>query len=120
VRKLILVAVIGLGAWSYYQHELSGRSPAESDRPHQVTKPGHVERSTAGQIAPKFKCDGRQYCSQMKSRAEAEFLSGTARTQRWTETAMEFHVKTIHVSEVRNIDAGHAPGRKLPAVGLGR
>jgi len=33
---------------------------------------------------------------------------------------MEFHVKTIHVSEARNIDAGHAPGRKLPAVGLGR
>ena len=74
MKKLILVAVIGLGAWSYYQHEFLGRSPVESDQPHQVTKPGHVERSTAAQNAPIFKCDGRQYCSQMKSRAEAEFF----------------------------------------------
>ncbi|WP_331498316.1 excalibur calcium-binding domain-containing protein [Pseudomonas sp.] len=37
---------------------------------------GDVRREVATQSTqPSFRCDGRQYCSQMTSRAEAEFFT---------------------------------------------
>jgi len=67
LKKLLLLAVIGLVAWSYYQKEL-GRGPISAGR--SLLK----AREAAGDETSRFHCDGRQYCSQMRSRAEAEFF----------------------------------------------
>jgi hypothetical protein len=44
-------------------------------------------------VSTKFKCDGRQYCSQMTSREEAEFFTKIVQIQKWMATMMEFLVK---------------------------
>lgn len=74
MKKIILIAVIGFGAWSYYQKESLSRQEIEPEKPRQVTKTSRVDPPTTAQIAQRFQCDGRQHCSQMTSRAEAEFF----------------------------------------------
>lgn len=70
MKKIILIAVIGFGAWSYYTKN-------EESMPTQRS-PEMVETRTGFTIQPSqssFRCDGRQHCSQMTSRAEAEFFA---------------------------------------------
>lgn len=74
MRKIILLAVIFFGAWSYYQEKLSSGQKPELEEQHNVTKSSHVGPTATTQSAQRFKCDGRQHCSQMNSRAEAEFF----------------------------------------------
>jgi len=74
LKKILLMAVIGFGAWGYYQNEVVSRSSIEPKQQQQVTNSKQMGQPTTAQMAPRFRCDGRQYCSQMHSRAEAEFF----------------------------------------------
>ena len=74
MKKIILVAVISFSAWSYYQKQLLSEQKIERVEPQQITKSNRMDQTTTAQSASSFKCDGRQYCSQMTSRAEAEFF----------------------------------------------
>jgi len=73
LKKIVLLAIVLIAAWFFY-----GNKPADNwsvDR----AQPEHVAQSTnRGQESPQavssFRCDGRVYCSQMASRAEAEFF----------------------------------------------
>ncbi|PKM04305.1 MAG: calcium-binding protein [Gammaproteobacteria bacterium HGW-Gammaproteobacteria-6] len=72
MKKIILVALLGFGAWSLYTknidtapsavHNSSGSGDLRAEAPIQSTQHS-------------FRCDGRQHCSQMTSRAEAEFFT---------------------------------------------
>ncbi len=61
-----MFAVICLGAWSYYQKEFR-QSPSIALKQPNLEGPTVPTKS-------RFQCDGRQYCSQMTSRAEAEYF----------------------------------------------
>ena len=67
MKKFILLALIGFSAWNYYSknesatHSSAGVAEVRVEAPFQ-------------QSQPNFTCDGRQHCSQMTTRAEAEFF----------------------------------------------
>lgn len=68
-RKIILIlAVTAIGAFAYQRLDIK---PAVTPISHSITKPNTAFSSQSEQ---QFKCDGRQHCSQMTSRAEAEFF----------------------------------------------
>lgn len=50
---------------------------------------------TARDDHQKFKCDGRQYCSEMTSREDAVYFFATVRTQKWMGTVTGFLVRMI-------------------------
>jgi len=75
LKKIILMAVIGFAGWSYYQNGMPGRSSVDQQTPSQPLAPDQVAQSRASQVVPKFRCDGRQHCSQMTSREEAVFFT---------------------------------------------
>jgi hypothetical protein len=58
---IILFALLAYGTWSFYQSE---GAPAPQPSAAIITS----------QPKQTFSCDGRQHCSQMNSRAEAEFF----------------------------------------------
>jgi len=65
MKKLIIFALIIIGAWKYYSESFSPKQGAmykSLPAPHVVT------------IKNNFRCDGRQHCSQMNSRAEAVYF----------------------------------------------
>lgn len=66
MRDLVIVLLLAFGGWKLYQSqegspviELNGSSQVQSA----------ISTSTG-----RYRCDGRQYCGQMNSRAEAEFF----------------------------------------------
>jgi hypothetical protein len=63
MKKLIIYALITLVGWNYYQ---KNNVSAEEE--------SQTLETVASQPAENFSCDGRQYCSQMQSRAEAEYF----------------------------------------------
>ncbi len=74
MKKLLVIAVLLFAAWKGYEHlssplsathDPSGPAPASLQAPTAEVTTGN---------ASTFKCDGRQHCSQMNSRAEAEFF----------------------------------------------
>lgn len=78
MKKVILLILLAAAAWNYYLTEAQRTTVKE--RVHEYTQPDTLNRVLTGK-APRyaakqsaFRCDGRQYCSQMKSRAEAEFF----------------------------------------------
>jgi excalibur calcium-binding domain-containing protein len=65
MKNVILLALmVSLGWYGYSQYQRRANIPAA------------IEASTAPQSAPEsqFKCDGRTYCSQMTSCAEATYF----------------------------------------------
>jgi hypothetical protein len=64
-RAILLVAVASYAGWSYFKGNQSVVMPS-------VFKP-HTEPAENLQ-SPAFQCDGRVHCSEMRSRAEAEFF----------------------------------------------
>ncbi len=71
MKKLILYALIALAGWQFYTDHYTS---AKTDTP--VTQQAYVPPAVP-KLSPtteKFSCDGRQYCSQMRSRAEAEYF----------------------------------------------
>ncbi|WNO59693.1 excalibur calcium-binding domain-containing protein [Rheinheimera sp. MMS21-TC3] len=73
MKKLILIALIAFGGWQYYQKQTDAPvvEPVEQVFP-DYSIPLQKARDTANKL--QYRCDGRQHCSQMTSRAEAEFF----------------------------------------------
>jgi hypothetical protein len=71
MMKIILLVIICIGVWSYYQKE-PRQSP--SIAPESIGKSTQTHQQPAVHTEPQFHCDGRQYCSQMTSRAEAKYF----------------------------------------------
>ncbi len=87
MKKLILVAVILIFAWSYYKKESVHLKPIVVNQPDPIGQSTHSDRravlknetqqtdqQAVSRSEAEFKCDGREYCGQMNSRAEAEFF----------------------------------------------
>ncbi|MFZ2973445.1 MAG: excalibur calcium-binding domain-containing protein [Ferribacterium limneticum] len=93
MKKILFIAVIIFGAWQFYHekntHSLLGKD-IQIEEPRKIGKnqqsdlpPSRLSQSEqpgdTAQITPappqQFACDGRQHCSQMTSRAEAEFFT---------------------------------------------
>lgn len=71
MRKIILLAIICFGVWSYYQNAPRSMQSVEGGQFQTGYNPADLDQA---QPETDFRCDGRQYCSQMTSRAEAEFF----------------------------------------------
>ena len=70
--KLVLVLlVLAIGAFTYQRLDRISAPKQPSNTPTNIT-PSIITNPI--QATPQFKCDGRQHCSQMKSRAEAVFF----------------------------------------------
>lgn len=74
MKKLLLIALISFGAWNYYQKQSAPKPIAEPVT--RVLPDYTVPIQKARDVAARqnFRCDGRQHCSQMTSRAEAEYF----------------------------------------------
>lgn len=62
-----MIVLIALGAFSYYIKNIAPTSVEAISFEDRSTSPIKVSSN-------KFKCDGRQHCSQMNSRAEAVYF----------------------------------------------
>lgn len=68
MAKLVILALLVAFGWNHYQNNLSSA-------PEQTEQETYEEPITLiSQPTESFSCDGRQHCSQMRSRAEAEFF----------------------------------------------
>jgi len=76
MKRLIIIVLLGLLAWQGYTRYQSNRaaSPAQLGTTN-IEEPS-ASPSPKAEAAPseQFKCDGRRYCSQMTSCAEATFF----------------------------------------------
>jgi hypothetical protein len=69
LKKILLGIVIGVAGWqAYNQFDRSAIAPAEEMTPQAFHAEGEMEAPES------FTCDGRVYCSQMTSCAEAEYF----------------------------------------------
>lgn len=71
MRKVLLIVVLGMLAWQGWSHYRTAPSP---DTPEHRQVAAVAPAAVETRHAQTFRCDGRQYCSQMTSRAEAEFF----------------------------------------------
>ena len=68
---MILIALIGFGAWSFYTKNMDSAASGTASTPASAD----LRSEAPAQLSQnRFTCDGRQHCSQMTSRAEAEFF----------------------------------------------
>lgn len=70
MKRILLIALLAFVAWRGYRYFAEGPAPVAGLAAPQTA----AVASVAPGAAPAFKCDGRQHCSQMNSRAEAEFF----------------------------------------------
>ncbi len=70
MKKLALIALIAFAAWNYFQTHRNAEKISAFDT-HQSSQTSTQEIQAQ---AITFSCDGRQHCSQMNSRAEAEYF----------------------------------------------
>jgi len=70
LKNFILIALVAFGTWQFYQSKQPERQPEP------LTSPlaGNQALVEAAKPVTQFKCDGRQHCSEMTSRAEAKFF----------------------------------------------
>lgn len=77
LKKLILCALLAYAGWNYYQKNVAPKE-VEAVEPVAMRTPAarraEPVASTSAAPAESFSCDGRQHCSQMRSRAEAEYF----------------------------------------------
>ncbi|WP_203140482.1 excalibur calcium-binding domain-containing protein [Marinobacter mangrovi] len=67
MKNLLIVALIAAGIWTFLKKNPE-LNPLRSEP--------EIQYSTADTVPnSRFSCDGRQYCGQMTSRAEAEFFT---------------------------------------------
>ena len=73
MKKIILLLIVGLIGWQVYKYEQrsSGSGRAIAQEPWSPPERGVP---AAASTATNFRCDGRTYCSQMTSCAEATFF----------------------------------------------
>lgn len=76
MRHLIIIAILGALAWQVYAKYESNRSAHAASQG--MAEAGDASPRPTGEprfaVASQFKCDGRTYCSQMTSCAEATFF----------------------------------------------
>jgi len=70
LKKLIIYALIAFVGWNYYQKNIATTQADISSEPQAFQAPV----TALQQPINNFSCDGRQHCSQMRSRAEAEYF----------------------------------------------
>jgi len=70
MKKLIVFALLVAFGWNYYQKSASSTQAQTQIEPQTFEEPVTL----INQPTESFSCDGRQHCSQMRSRAEVEFF----------------------------------------------
>ena len=78
MKKLIIILLFSIGAWKYYSNNYSQITPVDIIQ-HEIVEPIQTRTSKSDSFRysfteENFKCDGRQYCSQMNSLAEANYF----------------------------------------------
>ena len=68
---LVFIVVVGL---HYFQKAGPRSVTVQTEPAPEISSPAPYQQMPAPKPAARFSCDGRQYCSQMTSRAEAEFF----------------------------------------------
>jgi hypothetical protein len=71
MKRLMFFLILGLAGWQVYGH-YQRRPPAQELEAIHAVEQSVPSREIA--TSPSFKCDGRTYCSQMTSCAEATFF----------------------------------------------
>ena len=73
MKKLLIYALIAFVGWTYYQNYQKNMAPTQVEA---GIEPQAFRAPATGIAKPaeQFSCDGRQHCSQMRSRGEAEFF----------------------------------------------
>ena len=72
MKKLILLALIGLAGWQIYAKQ---STPVITNAALELLNISSEPVNAPSSVyEKKYSCDGRQYCSQMNSRAEAVFF----------------------------------------------
>lgn len=76
LKKLLLFALLLFAAWKGYEHFVSPSAGLVSSDSSVASPDALVGQGAVGKETPAstYKCDGRQHCTQMNSRAEAEFF----------------------------------------------
>jgi hypothetical protein len=70
LKKLIIAVLVAFGGWNYYQKN----TLSTQVEPHAEIQAFQAPTFVITEATANFTCDGRQHCSQMTSRAEAEFF----------------------------------------------
>lgn len=70
MKKLIIYSLVAIVGWNYYQKNIALRQ----SETYSETQMFQTTTTTNTQAVGNFSCDGREYCSQMQSRAEAEYF----------------------------------------------
>lgn len=70
MKKILNLAIVLAIGWFIYNEYIEPRNTEMAARP-EFTQKESDQPDTDNEL---FKCDGRQHCSQMTSRAEAEFF----------------------------------------------
>jgi cold shock CspA family protein len=74
-NKLVLIlVVIGIGAFAFQRLGLAPSNTPAQHTPITTESSGSLLNSNFSDSNANFSCDGRQHCSQMGSRAEAEYF----------------------------------------------
>ena len=75
LKRLLLFVVLGIIGWQGYTKYLRGEPTTEgNDSRSFLSGPAVPSADEMDTSAPPFTCDGRIYCSQMTSCAEAEYF----------------------------------------------
>lgn len=85
MKRLLFYMLFGYAIWLSWQHlfgQPATASPSDSQLSQSLKQhfedaarsASTVKRLNAAQSTAEFSCDGRIYCSQMRSRAEAQFF----------------------------------------------
>lgn len=64
MKNFLIVCLVAFAAWSIYTNK----------QERGAYFPGRVNSSSPVLSTPQFSCDGREYCSQMRSYEEAKFF----------------------------------------------
>jgi len=74
-KVILILAVIAIGAFGYQRLGLSPSTAPTQHTPSTTTPSGTLLNRAFSESNANFSCDGRQHCSQMTSRAEAEYFT---------------------------------------------
>lgn len=74
-KAILVIALIAIGAFGYQRLGLSTASTPAQHIPNTTTPSGSLLNRAFSESNANFSCDGRQHCSQMTSRAEAEYFT---------------------------------------------
>ena len=74
-RLIPLGFVIALGAYGYNEYiQRATPQTLQTEQTEQTEQTAHAVQPSLAAAPSSFQCDGRQYCGQMNSRAEAEYF----------------------------------------------